>query len=599
MRFRRHREAAEAATAGMLLGFAAAVLALVLAVNGGLALLLRLAAPVAGGYPPLFFLTNTCVVLLFVLGGCWIETLRLREGGPHVARLAGGRPLGGSGQALERRLANVVQEMAIAARRPAPAVWVLPRDQTINAFAAGWTDADAVIAVTQGALERLTRAELQGLVGHELAHIGSGDTRLHTRLIGLVWGLQLVHDFGLALIAPDDQGRRPASAPIGLVFVVLGYAGWLAGRLLQSAVARQREFHADAAAVEYARTVDGIGGVLRKIAGLPALEAPRALQSLAHLWIAAPSGPGWRGWLATHPPIAERLRRLYGRPVERLPAPLLPPPAEADEPMLAMAMPAQPPRGASAGAWPQAPSPHSRAAPARPPGAAVDAQGERDAIARAAFWRSRGESQAALLAWLIADDGAQAPWALWQATAGDQPYVARLRADWLTLGAQARWQVFDALVARVRGAPAADRAALLATARRLAPQGAARLRRALLARELRRPRAPRQGGATLETLAPAFAAASGLMARTLGPAASHWAAALGAAVSAAPAQAAALRRLHAMQRPRVARAWADSARQSGLLDAHPAASCLLVVACRLLDTPVPRSLQKGDQPRIL
>lgn len=593
MRFRREQEAAQAATSGMLAGFALALLAIVVAVNLGLALLWRLVVPVAGGWPPLFFETNTAVVLLFVLGGCWIESQRLREGGAHVAQLAGGRPLPERPDALERRLANVVQEVAIAARLRAPAVWVLAREPSINAFAAGWTADDSVIAVTQGALERLNRAELQGLVGHELGHIASGDTRLHTRLIGLVWGLQLVHGFGRALAAADDQGRRGAGALVGLVLIVVGYAGWLAGRMLQASVARQREFHADAAAVQYARNVEGIGGALRKIAGLPPQPSPRAPQSLAHLW-AAEAGSfgvfGWRRWLATHPPMAERLRRLYGRTVDTLAAPLLPPPDEDDEPMLAFApgLPAQ------AGAEP-APPQASRSAPAF----ALELQEQRDAIARSAFWRSRGECHAALLAWLIADDGEAAPWPAWQRLAGSQPYVERLRADWLVLGDATRWQVFDALVARTRETGDADRAALIRAARVLATRGASRLRRLLLVKTLRSNADPSPARLALEDLMPAFAAATGLIARALGEPGVAWARLLRAdGVTAEPRRALALRRLHAMQRPRVARAWADAASRSGLLDAHPAAAGLLVTACRLLDTPPPPALA-GDQPRIL
>jgi Zn-dependent protease with chaperone function len=150
MRFRREQEAAENATWGMLIGFAAALVLIVVAVNAGLAIALRLMLPVVHGYPPLFFETNTAIVLLFVLGGCWIETLRLREGGARVARLAGARPADPAGRQrgarLERRLVDVVEEIAIAARTRPPSAWVLPRDLNINAFAAGWTADDAVIA---------------------------------------------------------------------------------------------------------------------------------------------------------------------------------------------------------------------------------------------------------------------------------------------------------------------------------------------------------------------------------------------------------------------------------------------------------------------
>ncbi len=634
MRFRREQEAAENATWGMLIGFAAALVLIVVAVNVGLAIALQVMLPVVHSYPPLFFETNTAIVLLFVLGGCWIETLRLREGGARVARLAGARPADPVGRLrgarLERRLVDVVQEIAIAARTRPPAAWVLPRDLNINAFAAGWTADDAVIAVTQGALERLTRAELQGLIGHEMGHIVRGDMRLNTRLIGLVWGLQMVHGFGQSLAARDEQERFRPGALFGFALVAVGWLGWLAGRVLQAAVSRQREFGADASAVQYARTVDSIGGVLRKIAGLPRIDAPPSVASLAHLWVAQNDDFGmrfWRRWMATHPPLQERLRRLYGRHVSPMDAPLLPPPSEDDgsapsiasKPMAAGTM-ANTTAGTTVGtkvgtnpgtisgaiaAFAAPPPPSLRmltsaasahllepsAAPAPVP--AIDPQDERDALQRASHWRSRGECHAALLAWLIADASDAAPWSAWRERAGNAPFVERLRADWLALGPAARWRVFDALIARLRSGPPADRAALLAAARGLAQSGAARLRLLLLRRALRLCEPP-PGQLALEDLVPAFAAATELLAQLIGPREPAWAANVSkgstrAAARVTPWDAFPLRRLHAMQRPRVARAWAQATVQAGLMqDAVVVGS--LAAACRCLGTPVPATL---------
>lgn len=597
MRFRRHQEAAENATWGMLAGFAASVLLLVVAVNLGLALAWWLTVPIASGLPPLFIETNTAVVLLFVLGGCWVETLRLREGGAYVARLAGARPAEPSSSAAsgaaERRLVNIIQEMALASRARPPTAWVLPRDDSINAFAAGWTPEDAVIAVTGGALERLTREELQGLVGHELAHIVSGDTRLHTRLIGLVWGLQMVHGFGQTLAARDEQGRPQASMIIGLALMAMGWLGWLAGRLLQAAVARQREFHADASAVQFARTVDGIGGALRKIAGHAPERRSRGPESLAHLWASEAAGDADGGWLrrllATHPPIAQRLQRLYGRPMPVLEAPLLPPPS--DEPMIAMAPPAAhpPPPTARMAMVP----PRSRAA-AAPTGGAIDAAStdEHDALQRSTYWRSRGERHAALLAWLIDADGERADWTGWRLQAGRAAFVDRLRDDWLALGPAARWDVFDAMVKHTRDASPADRQALLLAARGLAKSDAARLRAVLLRRALRGSRGARCR-VDLEQLRLSMAAASALLARAMGAPGAAWAVALGGpADAAAPGafqRAFALRRLDPMQRPRVARAWVEAASSTRLLNDRAVADSI-VAACRLLDTPLPPAL---------
>jgi Zn-dependent protease with chaperone function len=592
MRFRRDREAAEATTSGLLLAFAVTLAALVVAVNLALALALRLTLPWPGaGYPALFFETNTAVVLLFVLGGCWLETLRLREGGAHVARLAGARQAEVEGSApngvLERRLVNVVCEMALASGTRPPAVWVMPRDQSINAFAAGWSAEDAVIAVTQGALERLTRAELQGLVGHEMGHLVSGDTRLHMRLIGLVWGLQMVYGFGTGLAGRDDLGRLRASAIVGAALVAVGYLGWIAGRLLQAAVGRQREFHADASAVQYTRTVDGIGGVLRKIAGLPALPRPRAPESLAHLWVAEavdPDAPGWRRWLATHPPIALRLERLYGYRIDAMEAPLQP--AQADEALPAMAAWAP----ATVAAPQPAPEAMHRATEA--PQVCGDDGDEAGALHRAAYWHGRGERHAALLAWLIADDAELAPWSAWRERAGSAAFVERVREDWLRLRPAARQRVFDSLVARTVEAGAEDRRELLRCARGLARLGAARLR-LLRLRHALAGTARLHGRQRLEDLTPALHAASLLLAQALGPKAAAWLSALrpttGTAESASPRRAFALRRLHPMERPRVARGWVEAAAQAGLLH-DAAATALLADACRLLDTPLPPPL---------
>ncbi|MDP1535009.1 MAG: M48 family metalloprotease, partial [Rubrivivax sp.] len=267
MRFRRQQDAAQAGTRALLALFALVVALLLLAVNGALALAYRLSFPWTDGFPALFFETNSALVLLFVLGGCAVETLRLRTGGAHVAQLAGGRPASRD-ERLERRLLHVVAEMALAANTPAPAAWVLPREQAINAFAAGWRADDAVVAVTLGALQRLERAELQGVVAHEISHLVHGDTRLNMRLIGLVWGLRMVFDFGHGMLERGDGGRRSLLLlPIGIALVTAGAGGWAAGRLLQAAVSRQREFLADASAVKYSRQTLGLGAALRKIAG--------------------------------------------------------------------------------------------------------------------------------------------------------------------------------------------------------------------------------------------------------------------------------------------------------------------------------------------
>ena len=213
--------------------------------------------------------------------------------------------------------------MALASGLPRPPVYVLEREDAINAFAAGWSPESSVVAVTRGALQRLTRDELQGLVAHEFGHIHQGDLRLNMQLLALVWGLSLVHGYGHSLIEADDNGRRSGlGLLIGPVFIAAGLLGWLAGQVLQAAVSRQRELLADACAVQFTRSRDGLGGVLRKVWHQLRQHEDRLTRVPARL-LAAMLLQAPADWLKTHPPLPERLRRLYGRGMEPLPAPVL------------------------------------------------------------------------------------------------------------------------------------------------------------------------------------------------------------------------------------------------------------------------------------
>ena len=282
MRFRQHQDQARSATRRLLLLFVLTVVSTVAVLNGVLALLWTLQVGGVFGFPRWFFETNTVVATAFILGGSWLESVQLRKGGSHVAQMVGGHELLVPADALQRRLRNIVEEIAIASGLRPPRIFLLPRDDSINAFAAGWEQQDSVVAVTQGALERLSRDELQGVVAHEFSHILNGDARLNMRLIGHVWGLQLLFMLGRDLFdMTDARGRRSVFVLLGLGLMGVGSIGWLAGRLLKAAVSRQREFLADAAAVQFTRLPGGIGGALRKIAGQHAPEAPRVKSSRA------------------------------------------------------------------------------------------------------------------------------------------------------------------------------------------------------------------------------------------------------------------------------------------------------------------------------
>lgn len=256
--------------------------------------------------------------------GSAYKQVRLAGGGSVVARDLGGRPVSpGTTDPLERRLLNVVEEMAIASGVSVPEVWVLEDEAGINAFAAGTDPANAVIGVTRGCLERLTRAELQGVVAHEFSHIVNGDMRLNQRLIGWVFGLIMVATAGRLILESLRHVRvrssRDSRGAGGLVLALLmaGLALWLIGsigtffaRLLQAAVSRQREFLADAAAVQFTREPSGIAGALKKIGGHAShgvLHHGQAGEA-RHLFFVA--SDFLRLGLATHPPLPERIRRI-------------------------------------------------------------------------------------------------------------------------------------------------------------------------------------------------------------------------------------------------------------------------------------------------
>jgi Zn-dependent protease with chaperone function len=331
MKFWDRQEDARSETRRLLLGFAAAVVVLIAAVHLALAAawwLMAALLPVHLPFPAGFLAANVGVSLMLVLGGWWVETSQLRAGGVKLARRVGARELRPSISHAEQRLSNVVDELCIAARMPRPEVMVMPRTSAINAFAAGWDESDAVIAVTQGALDYLTREEMQGMVAHELSHLHEGDTRLKMRLAGMVFGLELVYHFGDTM-----RERSGLSWWFGSAIMGAGFAGWLTGRMLKAAVSRQREYLADARAVQWTRSRDGLGGVLRKVMA-QRRDTPPGYEDHGHRGLAHPSvqhmllvdveGLGRvERWLDTHPTLDERVRRVYGRSMPPLPvAPL-------------------------------------------------------------------------------------------------------------------------------------------------------------------------------------------------------------------------------------------------------------------------------------
>src|SRR3954451_19391576 len=256
-----------------------------------------------------------------IAGGSLFKIAQLSGGGTVVAeRLGGRRVYPNTVDPTERRLLNVVEEMALASGVPVPAVFMLSEEMGINAFAAGHTPSDCVIGVTRGCAQQLTRDQLQGVVAHEFSHILNGDMRLDLRLMGVLYGILLMGLTGRELLrwaAYGGAGRGSNSRrdngglyllAIGLTFMIVGFLGMLFGNLIKAAVSRQREFLADASAVQFTRNPEGIAGALKRIGAAvfgSKLIGPRAAEA-SHMYFAE----GVASLFATHPPLNIRIRAI-------------------------------------------------------------------------------------------------------------------------------------------------------------------------------------------------------------------------------------------------------------------------------------------------
>ena len=260
---------------------------------------------------------TTLGVIAVVACVIFFKRMQISQGGQTVAEMLGGRPIEhGSENMHEQRLLNVVEEMAIAAGLPVPPVYVMP-ETTINAFAAGFSDADAVIGVTRGTLERLSREQLQGVVAHEFSHILHGDMRLNLNLITVLAGIIFIAQSGRFVMhgAGRVRGRNQGAMFIlvfGLGLIVIGSIGTLFGNIIKAAVSRQREFLADASAVQYTRNPEGIAGALKVIGGSKAgttLASPRA-EECSHMFFGDALFFRTFNFFSTHPPLDKRILRI-------------------------------------------------------------------------------------------------------------------------------------------------------------------------------------------------------------------------------------------------------------------------------------------------
>ncbi|MGD2129495.1 MAG: M48 family metallopeptidase [Lysobacterales bacterium] len=325
MNFFEHQDRARKQSRWLILLFLLAVIAIVAAIDMVVLFALGESSREAGS-PPLPLAEMLQLNAPLLLGGAVVsvavitlaslfKVASLRGGGGQVARQLGATLVEADTQdPLRRRLLNVVEEIALASGVTVPEVYVLEHEAGINAFAAGYSAADAAVTVTEGALNKLSRAELQGVIAHEFSHILNGDMRINIRLMGALFGILLLALIGRRFLiqarfvrsSRDRNGAAIVLIAVGLT--AIGYIGLFFGRWIKAALSRQREYLADASAVQFTREPDGIGGALKKIAVYSEgsyLDADA--EEVSHMLF----GDGRRMLLfSTHPPLNDRIARI-------------------------------------------------------------------------------------------------------------------------------------------------------------------------------------------------------------------------------------------------------------------------------------------------
>lgn len=336
MSFYQSQDNARRKTGLLIFYFVAAVVLIVAAVNVSIYLLFAFSSemkmsfgqwlqhPIAWG--------AAGITLAAIIVGSLIRLTQLSKGGVSVAVMAGGTPLDSATQdPREKVLINVVEEMSIASGTTVPRIFVMRDEPGINAFVAGTDSRNTVLAVTHGCLEKLTRDELQGVIGHEFSHILNGDMKLNVHLIGILAGILFIGQIGEFLLRGQSRrryyGRRSSKEgnqliPLGLALMLIGYVGLFFGRLIKAAISRQREFLADASSVQFTRNPEGIASALYAIqhySGNSLLMNAHA-EDMNHMCFGETVKMHLSGMLATHPPIEDRIRTIDNALFPRLKA---------------------------------------------------------------------------------------------------------------------------------------------------------------------------------------------------------------------------------------------------------------------------------------
>ena len=387
MNFFERQAAARRHSSRLVFLFALAVAGIVLAVDGAVWLVFAHKDALPGETGAMLVFTTLATLGVIGLGSLY-RVATLSGGGESIALQMGGVAVPEQSNDFHlRRLRNVVEEIAIASGVPMPRLYVLEHEAAINAFAAGYSPSDAVMAVTRGALERLNRDELQGVIAHEFSHILNGDMRLNIRLIGVLFGILMLAIIGRKVLQLGRARDRNAGAILvaALIAMVVGYIGLFFGRLIKAGVSRSRERLADASAVQFTRQTAGLAGALKKIGGVEEgskLRQRGDAEEISHMLFG--DGVGLRSWFATHPPLLERIQALepgfQSEELDRLRAQWhdAPPDGLDEDAHLGLAGVAVPPQLPAAGAT-QAVTPAAVAAQVAQPG--MDDYLRADAIA--------------------------------------------------------------------------------------------------------------------------------------------------------------------------------------------------------------------------
>lgn len=265
------------------------------------------------GYLATRYFGNINILIFAVIFSSIMSIISYWYSDKIVLRMANAHPIT---RESARELYNVVENLSIIAGLPTPKIYVI-NDPSPNAFATGRNPKSAVVAVTTGLLERLDRSELEGVIAHELSHIGNWDMLLSTVVVILVGFVSLISDIFLRSMFWSGWGNDNDNRDSNIIFMIIAIVALIlapiAAMLIQLAISRKREFLADSSGALLTRYPEGLANALRKIAKAPAIHS--AKNTTAHLWFDDPFGPHKKTpWFhklfMTHPPVEERVKTL-------------------------------------------------------------------------------------------------------------------------------------------------------------------------------------------------------------------------------------------------------------------------------------------------